>query len=264
MTRWMAGLVLMAWAALVAQGAGGQLVEQRWTVDGVVRQALVSVPAAAAVSNTPVLFVFHGHGGNRRSMALMSGYHLLWPEAIVVYMQGVLTPGKLTDPEGKKTGWQDTPGTYGDRDLRFFDQVLASLKSDYKVDGKRVFATGYSHGGYFTYLLWAQRADQLAAVAPCAATAMVSGPLLKPMPALHVAGTHDTLVKWEWQRLTMERVRKLNGCAEQGEPWASTGTLTGVLYPSTNGTPFVALTHPGSHAPAPGMAPLVIRFFKEH
>ena len=59
-------------------------------------------------------------------------YHELWPEAIVVYMQGLKTPGQLTDPKGLRAGWQKEKGDQDDRDLKFFDAVLQSLKKDYK------------------------------------------------------------------------------------------------------------------------------------
>ena len=88
-------------------------------------------------------------------------YHKHWPEAIAVYMQGLNTPGVLTDPEGKRPGWQKRVGDQNDRDLKFFDAVLATLKKDYRVDEKRVYATGHSNGGAFTYLLWAARGDVL-------------------------------------------------------------------------------------------------------
>ena len=81
--------------------------------------------------------------------------HERWDEAIVVYMQGLNTPGQLTDPEGKKRGWQKEKGDQKDRDLRFFDEVLKAMKSEYKVDVKRIYSTGHSNGGGFTYLLWA-------------------------------------------------------------------------------------------------------------
>ena len=41
----------------------------------------------------------------------------------------------------------------------FFDEVLASVKKDYKVDNKRIYVTGHSNGGSFTYILWAVRDD---------------------------------------------------------------------------------------------------------
>ena len=103
---------------------------REWTVDGVVREALVCVPATAGTNASAVVFAFHGHGGSMNNAARMFGYHTLWPEAIVVYMQGLNTPGRLTDPEGKRPGWQKDAGDQGDRDLRFFDAVLASLQQD--------------------------------------------------------------------------------------------------------------------------------------
>ena len=55
--------------------------------------------------------------------------------------------------------------------------MLTTLKKDYRVDEKRIYATGHSNGGGFTYLLWAARGDVFAAVAPCAAAAPRSAPL---------------------------------------------------------------------------------------
>ena len=141
---------------------------QRWEfkLDGVARESLVYLPATAKEKLAPVIFVFHGHGGTAQNAARSFAIHRHWPEAISVYMQGLNTPGRLTDPEGKRTGWQMRVGDQQDRDLKFFDAVLARVKQNSKVDGKRIFATGHSNGGGFTYLLWAERGDIFAAVAP--------------------------------------------------------------------------------------------------
>jgi len=73
------------------------------------------------------------------------------------------TAGKLIDPQGRMAGWQFAAGDYGDRDLKFFDAMLASLRQDYRVDNKRIFVTGHSNGGGFSYLLWAERPGVFAA-----------------------------------------------------------------------------------------------------
>ena len=138
-------------------------VRREWTVDGVLyREALVYVPPTAKSAPVPVIFAFHGHGGTMAFAERKFSFHTLWPEAMVVYPQGLPTAGKLTDPEGKKSGWQFDAGDYGDRDLKFFDAILASLRQDYRIDDKRIFVTGHSNGGGFTYLLWAKRGDRSA------------------------------------------------------------------------------------------------------
>jgi len=235
---------------------------QRWEfkVDGIAREALVYLPATAREQAAPVVFVFHGHSGTARNVVRSFAIHRHWPEAISVYMQGLNTPAKLTDPEGKRPGWQIARGEQQDRDLKFFDAVLTRLKQEYKVDSKRVFATGHSNGGAFTYLLWAERGDVFAAVAASSAPAAQSLPGLKPKPALHLAGEADPLVKFEWLKHTIDAVRKLNGCEAEGKPWDKYCTL----YPSKTGTPVVTFIHPGGH-PLPSPAPeIFVRFFKEY
>jgi polyhydroxybutyrate depolymerase len=234
-------------------------VRREWTVDGVTREALVSAPEAGATNPAPVVFVFHGHGGSMRNTARSFAIHTLWPEAIVVYPQGLNTPGRLTDPEGKRPGWQSGAGAQDDRDLKFFDAMRATLRKEHRVDERRIYATGHSNGGGFTYLLWAERGDVFAAMAPSGAAAAASRDRLKPKPMLHVAGENDPLVKFAWQRLTIDYVRKLNGC---GEAVASGEYLT--TYPSTNGAPVVTYLHPGGHE-FPRAAPaLMVQFFRAH
>jgi polyhydroxybutyrate depolymerase len=248
--------VLLSAASVCAQTATG-LQRLEFTVDGVTREALIHRPAGT--NPAPVVFVFHGHGGNMRQAARSFGIERHWPEAIVIYMQGLNTPGQLTDPEGKRPGWQAGPGQQGDRDLKFFDAVLARLKRDYQVDDRRIYATGHSNGGGFTYLLWAERDDVFAAMAPSAGVARYVN-RLTPKPAFHLAGKQDALVKYSWQQNMMTAVRTLNGCAETGEPWAEVGTL----YPSKNGTPLVTFIHPGGHQFPMNAPALMVKFFKEH
>lgn len=244
-------------ATVLVRGAGTELTRRTWQVDGVEREGLVWLPSPVAPGPHPVLFAFHGHGGSMRAAARTFGFHGLWPEAIVVYLQGLNTPGRLTDPEGRKPGWQHAAGDQGDRDLKLFDVVLAALRRERSVDDKRIFATGHSNGGGFTYLLWQERGRELAAVAPSASAAARSRGALRPLPVLHVAGERDPLVKFEWQQATIAAVLKLNQ-AGPGRAWEHPG----IWHDSPLGAPTVVLTHPGGHEfHAPARA-AIIAFFK--
>jgi len=251
-------LPLLIFSSLLVCPADG-LQQMDFTVDGKARTALAYIPSTAKSNPTPLVFVFHGHGGSSRTAE--KGFHIEkeWPEAIVIYPQGLKTPGALVDPEGIFSGWQGMPGKEGDRDLKFFDTMLAQLKKGYNVDPKRIYATGHSNGGFFTYLLWLERGDVLAAVAPCAAMAKYA-PQLKPKPVMHIAGEKDPQVKFAWQQRTMDEVRKIDGCATSGEAWATDCTL----YPSAGGTPVVTFIHPGGHIVPPSAPALIVKFFKLH
>ena len=64
------------------------------------REALVIAPTRDDPSGkAPVLFAFHGHGGDINDAQLTMHFEKAWPEAIVVYMQGLPTDS-LSDPQG--------------------------------------------------------------------------------------------------------------------------------------------------------------------
>jgi len=209
---------------------------------------MVYIPEFAESIASPIVFVFHGHGGTMRHVMASRRLERLWLEAIIVYPQGLNTPGKLTDKDGQRPGWHKGPGDMNDRDLHFFDVMLKSFRTDFKINNRRVYATGHSNGGGFTYLLWATRGDQFAAFAPSAAVAGRIVSLLKPKPAIHIMREQDPLVKPQWQKLMCKQIMRIND-------WAT-------LYPSKTGNPFVLYSHPGDHT-YPSMADeVVVNFFK--
>ncbi len=249
-------LLFLSNVIVKAQDQGPQLM--KWKVGDTTREALVYLPKTAQSKPTPIVFVFHGHGGNMQNMFKSRGFEKLWPEAIIVCPQGLNTPGQLTDPQGKLPGWQKATGDSNDRDLHFFDAMLKRLKQDYQVDDKRIYATGHSNGGGFTYLLWATRGDVFAAVAPSAAVGGRVVNLLKPKPVLHIMGEKDALVKAEWQRAMGNQLLKINGTSTVGQVYAPYATL----YPSQKQTPVVLYVHPGGHTYPAAANEVVIKFFK--
>ncbi len=260
----MTSLFIRCFLLFVAFGSSALLavepVRREWIVDGVAREALIALPAKASKESVPVVFAFHGHGGSMRNAARTFRYHEHWPDAISVCMQGLNTPGQLTDPEGRRPGWQKSKGDQDDRDLKFFDTVLKSLQQDYKVDERRIYSTGHSNGGGFTYLLWSERHDVFAAMAPSGSAALRLQRSLRPKPMLHVAGENDPLVKYGWQSAMIESVRKINQCEDQGEPWEGNCTI----YASALGAPVVTLITSEGHKFPQQAPPLIVKFFQQH
>lgn len=253
-------MIAFVTAAVALLAGVSEPAPRTWEVEGVTREALVFAPSEKGAGQAPLVFDFHGHGGTARHAARVHHIHETWPEAIVVYMQGLPTPGKLTDPEGKRAGWQSGPGDQKDRDLKFFDAVLATIKKEYSVDGKRIYATGHSNGGGFTYLLWAKRGSTFAAFAPVAAAAGIYflNPV-EPKPLFHAASENDPLVRFAMQQRTLDRVKKINGCAANGVAWDKGCQL----YASTKGAPVVIFLHDEGHKYPAGVPAFIVKFFRE-
>ncbi len=238
-------------------------VEREWTIDGVKRTALVRIPAGVS-GQVAVVFCWHGHGGRSVQAAGRWGYDKADTTSILVFPQGLPTVSPLVDKTGRLPGWQTTVGGEGDRDIHLFDAILADLKKEHPVDARRVFSMGHSNGAAFSYLLWQARPEVVAAIGSVAGGLRADAKIASPMPVIHVAGQNDPLVKFAWQEATFAAVRRFNGCAEEGKPWAKDGVLDATIYASSKGAPLVAAIHGGGHEYAKGSTELIVRFFKEN
>src|SRR4051812_4639660 len=122
----------MAWIVLLCPLLSWPPAEERISleVDGTKREALVVVNSKPApAKGSPLIFAFHGHGGTARRAIRNFEIHELWPEAIVVYPQGIEGVKGITDAEGVKIGWQKSPGEFNDRDVKFFDALLKEVNA---------------------------------------------------------------------------------------------------------------------------------------
>ncbi|CAN5910421.1 PHB depolymerase family esterase [soil metagenome] len=101
----------------------------------------------------PVIFAFHGDGGDGESMRGAKLEQAAAGGAIIVY------------PDGPNQTWDlETPPAQN-RDYAFFDAIVADLKTKLCVDEKRVFAFGFSRGAFFSNQLGCFRGDVLRGVA---------------------------------------------------------------------------------------------------
>jgi polyhydroxybutyrate depolymerase len=245
-------LVLLLVALQAA--AFGQSKVMTWEIDGARREAIVYSPAPKrAAGKAPVVLAFHGHGDTSENY---QGVELekFWPQAIVVYPQG------LPSSRDRAPGWQVERGKDGDRDLKFVDQILTTLHKQFMVDDARIYSTGFSNGANFTYLLWAERPNVFAAFAPVAARILSSVQLTVPKPVFHIGGTADRQIVFADQKQAIEAARRANNATAKGEICGFHCTR----YDSTSGAPVMTLIHNEGHVYPDEASPMIMEFFRKH
>ena len=240
----LAGLLLI----LGARDAAAEIM--RWQVDGETREAIVYVPASPGREGAPLVLSFHGYGDNMQNFQY-TNVHVAWPDAIVVYFQGLERRGGLP-------GWQVERGG-GDRDLKLVDVALRSLRETYSIDDDRIYATGFSNGGMFTYLLWAERPGVFAAYAPVAARLRPSVRPTQATPVFHMAGERDRVVRFADQEAAIAVAIEVNGAD------ATTSCGSGcTVYGAGTAAPVMTWIHAGAHVYPRGTSQRIVSFFREH
>lgn len=190
-------------------------------VDGAPRQVILDVPdSVRAGAPAPVLLDFHGFGHSGAGMWSVSGFRALAARdgVITAYPEGLPVQLHLRGQDVTGPGWK-MDAVAGNRDLAFTAALLDQLERDYCVDRRRIYATGFSNGAFFSQLLACAMADRIAAVAP------VSGGTLgldcaptRPVPMLIHHGSEDDLVPVSMGRATRDRWRTLDGCTGEPQP----------------------------------------------
>lgn len=246
-------------ADLPARAATNNPNVMKWKVDGVEREAIVFAPTKTDGSGkAPVILAFHGHGDIMQNAQRGMRFETYWPEAVVVYPQGLPT-NPAEDPEGY--GWIYKPGDAdGLRDVKFVDAMLATMHQKFPVDDQRVYATGFSNGAMFSYVLWGARTNVFAAFAIVSGRIPDNVHLSVAKPLLAVAGQQDRTVIFKDQLKSIAAARELDGA--EGEGKACGGEC--MNYASSKGTPVVTFIHGGGHVYPPGTPYITVLFFKEH
>ncbi len=169
------------------------------TFGGVQRSYILHLPVPFdAAYALPIVFDFHGGLGNSQSQMLMSGFNALADEKtfIVVYPDGtgLLGDKLLTWNGGTCCGYAVKQNI---DDVGFVRAVLDDVASTYKVDLKRVYGTGLSNGGIFSYRLACDASDVFAAIGPVSGTLNLSPCEPKgPVSVIDFHGTADEHVPY--------------------------------------------------------------------
>ena len=148
-------------------------------------------------SKQPLVFNFHGYGsnaseqmayGDMRSQADANGFILVHPEA-------------LDDIYGRSRwnigGWSQSVHD----DVKFTENLINLLMDKYSINAERIYSTGMSNGGFFSFHLACNLSASFAAVASVTGSMTYStfdncNPR-KPTPVMQIHGSLDATVPYK-------------------------------------------------------------------
>lgn len=230
-----------------------------YNIDGLSRKAIIFEPSTKS-DKLPVVFVFHGHGGNAGFASRRINIQDYYKDALVIFMEGL--PGRKVpglDPEGTMNGWQIFTDDLEKRDIKFFDQVFTEIHQDYKPDDSRIYLLGHSNGARFVNVLWKKRGDKITAI--CSASAqggnLISGAV--PISVWMYMGKNDKIVSFESQNNSVPIVKSNLGITTGGK---IDGDKT--IFQGKNKTELVLQQSNAGHAFPKESLPEITEFFKRH
>ena len=200
---------------------------------GLSRTYIVHLPPAyqnQGAQSFPVVLAFHGGGGKADGMDKLTHMNATadQDDFIVVY------------PNGYKNSWADGRGvTNAEKDnvddVQYTSDLITDLAAHYRIDPKRIYATGISNGGFFSERLACDLSSTIAAIASVAATFSVNlagrcAPT-RPVPFLLIQGTADPLVPFEGGTVALERGEVLSAKGAVAD-WVA---IDGCTSPSIDG-----------------------------
>ena len=152
-------------------------------------------PGYMSVQPLPLVMIFHGGGGNSEQMQKYFGMDAIADKEkfITVY------------PNSINKNWNDgrefKEAVKAIDDVDFINRLLDTLEKNYAINTRRIFATGISNGGFFSYYLSYKMSNRLLAVSPVCAS--IPEQLYKefyppnPISIMMMNGTKDPLVPYE-------------------------------------------------------------------
>ena len=170
-------------------------------VNGSTYRYRLTVPTNMPDGPMPLILAFNGGGGNAYPFPQEGKFHQLAQTEgfIIAHPRSKLQPGN----EGE---WILNTGAISNKDINFVEAVIDDISSNYYVDAKRVYATGYSLGSMFSYEMACQLGSRFAAIASYAGTMPVQPASCDPQDRaaiMHIHGVEDPIIAynntWDWK-----------------------------------------------------------------
>jgi len=129
-------------------------------------------------------------------------------------------------------GWCCSPATEdGIDDVQFARDLVAAVSAQYCIDPDRIFATGFSNGGFMSHRLGCEASDLFAAIAPASgviATDACDPP--RPVPVIQTHGKVDLIVPYSTGIESNQQWAAHNACSSTTKVVYRKGLATCSVY----------------------------------
>jgi polyhydroxybutyrate depolymerase len=171
-------------------------------VDGRIRTYAINLPPVYYDSSGFALVIaMHGGGGDAAQFESSSKLteKANAAHSIVVYPEGVQSTGQLKARTWNAGSCCDYASENKIDDVAFISRLADKLIRQYKINPKKIYATGHSNGGMMAYRLACALSGKIAAIAVNACSMVVTEPCnpLRPVPVLHMHAASDTHVPYQ-------------------------------------------------------------------
>lgn len=173
---------------------GQQTITASITHGGLQREYILYVPEIYNPDQAaPLILNYHGYTSNALAQFLYSDFRPVADTAgfLIVHPQGTID--QLGNPHWN-VGW----GFSFVDDVGFTAALIDSLSTQFTIDHDRVYSTGMSNGGFFSFKLACELSERIAAIASVTGSMNKNQPALcapeHAMPVMQIHGTADPTV----------------------------------------------------------------------
>ena len=216
--------------------------------DSKVREYLLYVPNNYNPElKYPLMINFHGFGGYAKDFVNEADMRNLAEDQnfFVVYPQGTLLGGS---PHWNSSAPSPDNKSSAD-DLGFVETMIDAISAEYSVESKRIYAAGYSNGGFLSYFL-ACNSKRFAAIGSVAGTMIddsyKSCNASVPTAMINIHGTADKTVPYDGDGYGSTSIpdvinwwKNFNSCFNEDVISNQSGSIEQYIFFDDNGNPYV-------------------------
>jgi polyhydroxybutyrate depolymerase len=207
-----------------------------------------------AGSAAPLIFSLHGLTMTPASMELMAGWDPIADKEGLI----IARPAGV----GSSNGWDLTTN----KDFDLMKAIIEDVNAKACVDRKRIYATGFSHGGFMSFAIACKLGDLFAAVAPAAGSGSAArGCVARAVPVYAFHGDADNVVSYSSGKSAVDGWITHDKCTGSPTSYKVSTSNCQAWTACAEGSAVKFCTAPGAGHTYPRFATAeILTFFKEH